>query len=73
MEFRWRADDGPTLNADLVAVCFFQGIRTSIATEPYSIVIFQEGRSGPLPRPPLDPHMQARGGQKTHTLIKLLI
>ena len=26
MAFRWRADDGPELNADLVAV-IFQGIR----------------------------------------------
>ena len=26
-----RVDDGPTLNAGLVALLFFQGIRTSIA------------------------------------------
>ena len=33
MAFRWRADDGPTLNASLVALC--QGIRTSIAQKSY--------------------------------------
>ena len=31
MTLRWRADDGPTLNAGLV----LQGIRTSIAKKPY--------------------------------------
>ena len=36
MEFRWPADDGPTLNAGLVA-----GIRSSIAKKPYIFVIFQ--------------------------------
>ena len=41
MAFRWRADDGPTLNASLVALC--QGIRTSIAQKPYIFVIFQGG------------------------------
>ena len=55
MAFRWRADDGPTLNAGLVAA-IFQGIRTSIARKPYIFVIFQGGR-GRTPFPPLDPHM----------------
>ena len=36
--FRWRADDGPTLNAD------FQGIWNRIAKKPYIFVLFQ-GRS----------------------------
>ena len=55
MAFRWRADDGPLLNAGLVAVVF-QGIRTSIAKEPYIFVIFQGGGPDPL-SPHLDPHM----------------
>ena len=38
MAFRWRADDGPTLNAGLVAA-IFQGIRTCIARKPYILVI----------------------------------
>ena len=42
MTFRWRADDGPTLNAGLVAA-IFQGIRTCIARKPYIFVIFQGG------------------------------
>ena len=45
--FRWRANDGPTLKAGLVALCDFQGIWTSIANKPYIFVIFQGG-SGPL-------------------------
>ena len=36
--FRWRADDGQTLNTGLVAV-IFQGIRTSIAKKPYIIPV----------------------------------
>ena len=55
MAFRLRADDGPTLNAGLVAV-ILQGILTSTAKEPYIFVIIQVG-SGP-PVPPLDPHMK---------------
>ena len=51
--FRWHADDGPTLNAGLVAE-IFQG--TCIARKPNIFVIFQGGGSG-LPVPPLDPHM----------------
>ena len=39
MAFRWRADDGPTLNAGLVAV-IFQGIRTNIIKKHYTFVIF---------------------------------
>ena len=42
------ADDGPTLNAGLVAV-IFQGIRTCIARKPYIFVIFQGVRT---PCPP---------------------
>ena len=56
MAFRWWADDGPTLNAGLVA-CDFKEIRTSISREPHIYVIFQGGGgSGPL-APTLDPHM----------------
>ena len=49
MAFRWRADNGPTLNAGLVAV-IFQGVRTSIAKKLYIFDIFQ-GREGPDPHP----------------------
>ena len=49
MEFRWRVDDGPALNAGLVAA-IFQGIRTCIARKPYIFVIFQ---GGPDPLSPL--------------------
>ena len=40
MAFRWSADDGPRLNADLVALCF-QGIRTSVFA-----FFFKGGRGG---------------------------
>ena len=53
--FRWRADDGPTLNAGSATLCFFQGIWTRIAKKPYILWFFSEG-SGP-PVPPLDPHV----------------
>ena len=48
------ADDGPTLNASLVAL-WFKGIQTSIAKKPYIFCDFR-GCSGP-PVAPLDPHM----------------
>ena len=48
MAFRWRADDDPTLNAGLVAV-IFQGIRTSIAKEPYIFCNFLGGSGPPVP------------------------
>ena len=55
MVFCWHADDGPTLNAGLVAA-IFQGIRTCIARKPYIFVIFQRGAPDPLsPPPPLPP------------------
>ena len=41
MAFHWCVDDGPTLNAGLVALCFFQEIRTSIAQKPYIFMIFK--------------------------------
>ena len=39
MAFCWWADDGPTLNAGLVALWIW----TSIAKQPYIFVIFQGG------------------------------
>ena len=50
MAFCWRANDGATLNAGLVALRF-QGTRTSIAKKPFIFVIFQGG--GGTPCPPL--------------------
>ena len=49
MAFRWRANDGPTLNLGLVAA-ISQGIWTCIARNPYIFVIFQ---GGPDPLSPL--------------------
>ena len=40
--FCWRADDSPTLNAELV----FQRFWTGIAKKPYIFVIFQRGGGG---------------------------
>ena len=56
MAFCWRADDGPTFNACLVALWFFQGIRTSIAKKPYFVIFQGEGVRTPCP-PILDPRM----------------
>ena len=46
MAFRWRADDGPTLNGWLGSFVIFQGIWTSIAKKPYIFVIFRGGGGG---------------------------
>ena len=53
--FRWRADDGPTLNPVLVAA-IFQGIRTCIARKSYIFAIFQGEGPDPLSSI-LDPYM----------------
>ena len=42
MAFRWHADDGPTLNAGLVAA-IFQGSGSVLLESPYIFVIFQGG------------------------------
>ena len=53
MVFRWRAYDGPTLNTGFYSFVNFQGIRTSIAENPYIFVIFQgRGVRTPCPPPP---------------------
>ena len=49
--FRWRADSGPTLNAGLVALRFFQGIQTSIVKKPYKFEIVQGGGGVQTPFP----------------------
>ena len=54
MVYRWRADDGPTLNAGSVAFVIFQEIRTSNAKKPYNFLIFRGRGSGP-PAPPPPP------------------
>ena len=50
MAFRWRTDDGPTLNAGLVAV-IFRGSKFSIAKKPY-FCDFQGGGVRTICAPP---------------------
>ena len=54
-----RTNDGPTFNAGLVTLWFFQEIHTSIARKPYSFFDFSGG-GVPTPCPPLDPPMRIR-------------
>ena len=54
MAFRWRTDDGPTLNAGLVA-CYFHGIQTSIAKKPYILLFFRGADGVQIACSPLDP------------------
>ena len=52
MAFRRRLNDGSTLNPDLAAMWFFQGIRISFAKKPYIFCDFQaEGSRPPTPLP----------------------
>ena len=46
MAFPWWADDGPTMNVGLVALCYFSG--SSIAKKPYRFVIDQGGGLDPV-------------------------
>ena len=54
MAFRWRADDGPTLNAGLVALWFFRGSGPVLLRNPIFLWFFR-GRLLPPPPPPSGP------------------
>ena len=55
----WPADNGPKLNASLVAFVILQGIWTSIAKKPYNFFYFSGGWGrDPLSPPPLDSPME---------------
>ena len=49
MAFRWRADDGSTLNAGLVAVWFFRASGPVLLRYPIFVVFFQRGLGPPVP------------------------
>ena len=49
LAFRWRADDGPTVNAGLVSLWFFRGSRPILLGNP----IFCDCSGGPDPLSPL--------------------
>ena len=58
MAFRWRAGDGPTLNAGLVALWFFRGSGPVLQRNSIFLWFLRGGGLDPLPPPPsLDPHM----------------
>ena len=43
MAFRWRADDGSTLNAGLVALLFFRGSGQVLLKNTIFLLFFREG------------------------------
>ena len=58
MVFCWRADDGPTLNAGLVALWFFRGSGPVLLRSPIYIFVNFQGRGRDLLSPPhLDPRI----------------
>ena len=59
MVFRWRANDGPTLNAGLIDV-ILQRIRTRIAKKPYIFCDFSWGGGGGGSRSPPVSHLDLR-------------
>ena len=52
MAFRWHADDGPTLNAGLLALCFFRGSGPVLLTNPIFFLWFFRGGGDPDPLSP---------------------
>ena len=50
MAFRWRADNGPKLNADMVALCFFRGSGPVLLRNPIYVCNFQGGGGVRTPR-----------------------
>ena len=55
MAFRWRAHDGSSLNAGLVALCFCKGYGSALQRD--SISLYLGGGGVRTPCPPLDPRM----------------
>ena len=55
MAFRWRADNGPTLNAVLVAFLCFMVSGPALLRNPIFVIL--QGASGPPDPPPRDPRM----------------
>ena len=53
--FRWRADDGPTLNTGLVALWFFRGSRPVLLENPIFLWFFKGGGGHDLLPPPPPP------------------
>ena len=60
-------DDGPTLNADLVALCFFRGSRPVLLRNSILFVIFQRGVLTPCP-----PSGSAHGTELGPNYLKIL-
>ena len=56
MQLRWRADDGPTLNAGLVVLCFFRGFGP--------VLLYFYDFSG-LSGPPVSPSGFTHGNRQT--------
>ena len=56
MSFCWRGDDGPILNADLVALLFLRGSKPVFLRNPITLCFFRGGGGPPVinPPPPLD-------------------
>ena len=59
--FHWLANDGPTLNADFVALWFFRVSRPVLQRNPIFLWFFRRGGVWtPCPPPPLDPPMECQ-------------
>ena len=69
MAFRWRADDGPTLNAGLVALWFYRGSGPVLLRNP--IFIFFQG--GPDPLSPFgSAHVSRDTGRPVYEIVVLI-
>ena len=76
MVFRWRADDGPTLNTGLVAWRFFRGSGPVLVSNPIFLWFFRGGGSDslpPTPPPPLDSPMIEEFAGHTHYFFNVQV
>ena len=55
--FHWRANDGPTLNAGLVALCFVRGSRPVLLRTPIFCDVSGRESGPPLPTPSGSAHV----------------
>ena len=60
MAFRWRPDDGLTLNSGLVALRVFRGSIPVLLRKPIFVIFQGRGGLDPLSPPPLDPPMPVK-------------
>ena len=69
MAFRWRAENGPPLNAGFVASVILGDPASKLLGDPVYFFVILQGGPDPLSPPPLDPHMTSMRLLELHSCM----